>query len=75
MDDVLFDDGRIVVDKRTLDLFVLCSSDQIFEEGKILFDVCLFDYQLYLINDNDDHVIMTKERLFSIYIYKEKNVL
>jgi hypothetical protein len=62
MDCVLFDDDIIVLDKHILDLFVLCSYDQIFD-NKVnnSFDVYLFDYQLHLIDDDDDHVIMTKE--------------
>jgi len=60
MDYVLLNDDMFVVDKHILDLFVLYSYDQIFDyKVNNSFDVYLFDYQLHLIDDDDDHVILT----------------
>ncbi len=64
MDYVLLYDDMIVEDKHIFDLFVLYVYDQIFDNKvNYSFDVCQFDYQLYLIDDDDDHVIMTKNKI------------
>jgi hypothetical protein len=70
MDYVSADDDKNVEDKHILDLFVLYSYDQIFDDKVTnFFDVFLFDYQRQSIDEHDDHVIMTKKNIFIVRLY------